>query len=299
MTVTMIDTSAGMERVLRAPVAERPALLRDLLAPTAGMFRWFPGEVDLAAMHAAAMGFPLDGGAEMDERLLAALGRLRDADAWTRTAHALGAGAAALREAVPGVVVPDVVVSLVLGDPRDEYFMRDALGSSGNGSATGFLSLVVWPTDENLARFEAAAVHELHHNARYAPGGVVWDPAVVAVGEHVVSEGLADAFARQLHGDLGPTPMGAAAADDDAALAKVASGLEVQGMQHFTAWVHGDVAARRHGAEPVGLPSGAGYAAGLRLVDAYLEATGRTAAEALHAPSREIIAIARERLELR
>jgi hypothetical protein len=31
-------------------------------------------------------------------------------------------------------------------------------------------------------------VHELNHNLRYAPGGVVWDPASVVVGEHTVSE---------------------------------------------------------------------------------------------------------------
>lgn len=63
-------------------------------------------------------------------------------------------------------------------------------------------------------------------------------------------------------------------------------------MENFTAWVHGDESARRYGGDPVGLPTGAGYAAGNRLVDAYLQAAGITAAEALHTSSQEIIDVA-------
>ncbi len=90
--------------------------------------------------------------------------------------------------ATPDLQVPDISFLLVLGNPDDDYFMNSARGLSGNGSATGYISLTLWPTDENLARLEAAAVHELNHNLRYAPGGVVWDPASVVVGEHIVSE---------------------------------------------------------------------------------------------------------------
>jgi uncharacterized protein YjaZ len=50
-------------------------------------------------------------------------------------------------------------------------------------------------------------------------------------------------------------------------------------MQNFAAWVHGDATAARFGGTPVGLPTGAGYAVGNRLVDAYLAATGQSAAE--------------------
>ncbi|MEV0108207.1 hypothetical protein AB0H42_17975 [Nocardia sp. NPDC050799] len=42
----------------------------------------------------------------------------------------------------------------------------------------------------------------------------------------------------------------------------------------------------------MGLPTGAGYSAGNRLVDAYLAATGKSAAQALHADSAEVIATA-------
>ncbi|WP_127783736.1 DUF2268 domain-containing putative Zn-dependent protease [Rhodococcus sp. X156] len=290
MTITVLDTATAMDAVLRAEASARPELLRRALAPMAGMFRYFPGEVDLVAMHAMSFGFPLD---RRGDEVREALSRLQAADAWRRIERALAEAVDIQTRATPQVQVPDISVLLVLGDPDDEYFMGPARGFSGNGSATGYLSLTLWPTEENLGRLEAAAVHELNHNLRYAPGGVVWDPASVVVGEQVVSEGLADAFARQLYGDaLGYTPIGGAHLADNAVFAKVVSGLDVGGMQNFAAWVHGDAAATRFGAAPVGVPTGAGYAVGNRLVDAYLAATGTSAAEALHVPSREIIDVA-------
>lgn len=109
---------------------------------------------------------------------------------------------------MPGLEFPDVTVLLMVGDADDDYFVGPARGFSGNGSVPGFITLTLWPTEENMGRLEAAAVHELHHNLRYSPGGVVWDPATVRVGEQIVSEGLADAFARQLYGKAGYTPWG-------------------------------------------------------------------------------------------
>ncbi|WP_301850994.1 DUF2268 domain-containing putative Zn-dependent protease [Rhodococcus pyridinivorans] len=142
-------------------------------------------------------------------------------------------------------------------------------------------------------------VHELHHNVRYSPGGIVWDPQTVMVGEHVVSEGLADIFASELYGDAGYTHfVRDETRSDDQVLAKVASGLGVTGMADFAAWVLGDSSAQLFGAEPVGLPTGAGYAAGARLVRAYLDATGTTAAHSVRTPASEILRIALPQLGL-
>ncbi len=290
MTITVLDTSAGMTAVLDAAPARRDGELRRMLLPMEGMYRYFPGEVDLVQMHAMGFGFPLD---RDEEEVRAALLWLQDADAWNRIEGALARGVAVQSEAVEGLVVPDIRMLLVLGDPGNGYFMGAARGLSGNGGMTGYLTLTLWPTEENLDRLEASAVHELNHNLRYAPGGVVWDPASVTVGEHVVSEGLADAFARQLHGEeKGRTPMGRGLRGDREVFDRMVGGLAVTGMQNFTAWVHGDEAARLFGAEPVGIPAGAGYAVGNELVDRYLAATGMTAAAALHAPSAEIIDVA-------
>ncbi|WP_280242702.1 DUF2268 domain-containing protein [Nocardia abscessus] len=293
MTITVLDTYSAMQEILRAPAADRTALLHTMLEPMKGMYRYFPGDVDLVAMHHHSSGFPLDRDAE---RCLDALETLAAAGAWDRIQRALDDAVAVQLAATPQLEVPDITVLFVLGDPGDAHFMGPVLGLTGNGGISGYIVITLWPFPENVARLEATVVHELNHNLRYSPGGVVWDPATVTVGEHVVSEGLADAFARQLYGDeLGYARIGVPHLRDDAVFAKVVSGLGVTGMQNFTAWVHGDATAERFGAAPVGLPTGAGYAVGNRLVDAYLAATGQTAAQALHADASAIIATALHR----
>jgi uncharacterized protein YjaZ len=288
MPITVPDTYSAMRRILTAPVADRADLLRSMLEPIRNMYRYQPGETDLVATHLATCGFPLD---REEERCLDALETLHAAGAWERMRRALDDALAVLLEAAPGLEEPDITVLFVLGDPGDEHFMGPCLGVTGFGGISGQIVITLWPFPENVQRLETNAVHELHHNVRFGPGGVVWDPTTVTVGEHIVSEGLADAFARQLYGDeLGPARIGVPHLHDDEVFDKVLTGLDVTGMENFTAWVHGDPSAERFGLTPVGLPMGAGYAAGNRLVDTYLAETGRTAAQALHAKSSEVIA---------
>lgn len=64
-------------------------------------------------------------------------------------------------------------------------------------------------------------------------------------------------------------------------------------------WVLGDATARQFGSEPVGLPTGAGYAAGVRLVGAGLDAGGGTAAANVRRPAVDIIETALPRLGLK
>ncbi|MEV5121247.1 DUF2268 domain-containing putative Zn-dependent protease [Streptomyces decoyicus] len=288
MSITVLDTYSAMRRILLAPVADRVDLLRSMLEPTRGMYRYHPGEIDLVALHLETSGFPID---RDEERCLDALETLAAAGAWQRMQRALDDALTVLMEATPGLAAPDITVAFVLGDPGDEHFMGPCQGVTGFGGISGHIVITLWPFPENVERLEATAVHELHHNLRFGPGGVVWDPMTVTVGEQIVSEGLADAFARQLYGnELGPARIGVPHLHDDEIFGTVLTGLDVTGMQNFTAWVHGDPSAERFGLTPVGLPMGAGYAAGNRLVDTYLAATGQTAAQALHADSSEIIA---------
>ncbi|MEV0762219.1 DUF2268 domain-containing putative Zn-dependent protease [Nocardia sp. NPDC050435] len=296
MTISVIDSAAGMNRILSAHPEERADLIRDLWAPMAGMYHFIPGGVDLAAVHEQNFGFRPDSAIE-DVR--AGLDTLVEADAWGRIQRALEAGVAALAAADPDVTVPDLTVLLILGDPTNRHFVDEVQGLSGFGGISGYIALTVWPSARVLERLDAIAVHELHHNLRYSPGGVVWDPRTVTVGEHVIAEGLADVFAAELYGDAGHTHfVSEETRSDDAVLAKVAGGLGVTGMADFAAWVLGDTSARLFGATPVGLPTGAGYAAGARLVRAYLEATGTTAARSVRTPAAEILNIALPRLGL-
>ena len=296
MTVTLIDSASATARILDADPADRADLIREMWAPMAGMYHFVPGGLDLADVHRQSFGFDAE---HPSDALRAGLDALVDADAWQRIETALHTGIEALERANPGILVPDLTVLLVLGDPTNAHFVDEVQGLSGFGGISGYITLTLWPTPRVLDRLEAIAVHELHHTVRYSPGGVVWDPATVTVAEHVISEGLADVFATELYGPSGythfvsPEPRA-----DDRVLAKVTSGLGVTGMQDFAAWVLGDATARLFGGEPVGLPTGAGYAAGAHLVEAYREVSGRTAAESVHAPSSGILSVALPHLGL-
>lgn len=297
MTISVIDSASSMRRVLAATPDDRADLIREMWSPLAGMYHFIPGGVDMATVHRQNFGFDWEG---TTEPVQGALERLVEADAWNRITTALESGVAALRSANPGIEVPDLQVLLVVGDPANKHFVDEIQGLSAFGGISGYITITVWPTPQVLERLEAIAVHELHHNVRYSPGGVVWDPMTVTVGEQVISEGFADVFAAELYGDLGYSHfVSERTHNDDGVLAKVANGLHITGMQNFTAWVHGDASARLLGAEPVGLPTGAGYAAGTRLVRAYLDATGSTAAQSIAAPVDEVLRVAAPRLGLR
>jgi uncharacterized protein YjaZ len=285
-----------MRRVLAAAPDDRADLVREMWSPLAGMYHFIPRGVDMATVHRQNFGFDWEGAIEPIEE---GLERLIEADAWRRIAKALESGATALRAAGSGIEVPDLQVLLVLGDPTNTHFVDEIQGLSAFGGISGYITITVWPTPQVLERLEAIAVHELHHNVRYSPGGVVWDPMTVTVGEQVISEGLAEVFAAELFGGRGYTHfVSESTHNDDYVLAKVASGLHITGMQNFTAWVHGDASARLLGAEPVGLPTGAGYAAGIRLVRAYLDAAGVTAALSIAAPADEVLRVAAPQLGL-
>lgn len=296
MTMTMIDSAAHMRAMVSSSQEQWPGAARNLWGPMAGMYFFIPGGPDLAAVHTQNFGFGPD--ASKNE-ILGAIEALERADAWGRIQRALEAGLRNLGSTNPALTLPDLTVLLVLGDPANRHFMDEIRGLSAFGGISGYIAITIWPTDEVLNRLEGIALHELHHNVRYSPGGVEWNPQTVTVGEHVVAEGLADLFAVGLVGEQGFTHfVSQETRTSDEVLHRVGEGLGVTGMQDFAAWVLGDASARMFGATPVGLPTGAGYAAGARIVIAYLEATGQTAAAAVTTPAAEILAVALPQLGL-
>ncbi|GAA1719391.1 hypothetical protein GCM10009793_15730 [Brachybacterium phenoliresistens] len=292
----MIDSAPGMRAMLASRPGRWPQAVRQLWEPMAGMYFFIPGGPDLVAVHGQNFGFGQNAPREQVEDALRAL---EQADAWQRVERALTEGARDLAAAGPDVRIPDLTVLLMLGDPTNSHFMDEVKGLSAFGGMSSYIAITIWPTDEVLGRLEAIALHELHHNVRYSPGGVVWNPQTVTVGEHVVAEGLADLFAASTYERRGYTHF---VADEtrksDEVLRRVAEGLNVTGMQDFAAWVLGDTSARLFGSTPVGLPTGAGYAAGARIVRTYLDATGRTAAECVTTPSAQILEVALPQLSL-
>lgn len=298
--INVIDSARAVTSVLDAPDHARADLIRTMWEPMSGMFRYFPGTVDLAEMDRQSMGFAWDGAAATPsyaERIRHAVQALADHRAWERAESALQQGTTALREADPGATTPDLTVLLGVGDPDNSHFMDEVQGLVAFGGISGFIQVHLWPTPTVLDRLEAIFVHELHHNVRYSPGGIVWDPRTVTLGEQLIAEGLADVFAAEIYGDRGYTHFVDPSAWSPEVLQRVTDASDTTGMENFTAWIHGDASARLSGVEPAGLPTGAGYAVGAQLVRSYLEVSGTTATASVRTPADRIIGVARDALK--
>src|SRR5699024_2389269 len=191
MSISMIDSAAGMRRVLDQTPQGRADAVRDLWAPMAGMYHFIPG-IDLLRVHAQNLGRPRDSTPRCGRQVREAIAALDAGDAGSRVRTALQDGAAALAEGDPGMPVPDLQPLLLAGDPTNHHFLDEIQGLSAFGGISGYISVTLWPTELVLDRLEAIAVHELHHNMRYSPGGALWHPDPVTVCEHVAAGVLGD-----------------------------------------------------------------------------------------------------------
>ncbi|MFJ9417140.1 DUF2268 domain-containing protein [Streptomyces sp. NPDC101227] len=286
MKTVVHDTASAMLDLLHRPVEERLDALREIYRPLQRVMSTV-GDIDMTQMHQMGSGFRIDG---EDPRYLTALEQMRGAGVWNQIEDRLAAAWERLNGAVPGIKSAETVhVVLVLGNPDDDLLTVRNAGYLGMGGIPGAIQLTMWPTETSLAKIGHAAAHELHHNVRYA--NVAWNPMTVTVGEQVVAEGLAEAFVRELAGEraMGPWTTALSGAELDHVHEKIAAGIDVAGMPNLPAYVFGDATAERMGQRPVGLPDFAGYAAGLRIVDAHLAASGLTAAQSTALPAREIL----------
>ncbi|MFI7709115.1 DUF2268 domain-containing protein [Nonomuraea sp. NPDC049480] len=274
------DTLTAMADLLERPLEDRADALRELLAP---MRAAIPMPGDIVGIHHQGGGFRADAD---DPRYLPAVRRMIEADVLGQVRRELERASERLGEAKQA---GSLQVMFVMGNPDHEHLMKISGGYYGMGGSPGWLYLLAWPSDEVIGRIAHCAVHEFHHNVRFT--NVEWNPVTVTVGEHVVAEGLAEAFVRELSGPaaMGPWSSMVTGEEFDRAYELIMADFDLAGMQHTSAYVLGDSAMRSFGQEPRGIPDMAGYAVGLRLVDQALAATGLTAAEATLIPAAELM----------
>ncbi|GAA2211438.1 hypothetical protein GCM10009850_068980 [Nonomuraea monospora] len=280
MEIIVHDTLAAMAGLLERPLDERPGALREMLTP---MRSSIPVPGDIVGLHHDSGGFRVD--AE-DPRYLPAVRRMIEQDVLGQVRRELARAAAALS----GAKQPDLVkIMFVMGHPDDDHLMQTAGGYYGMGGGSEWLYLLAWPSEEVIGRIGHLAVHEFHHKVRFT--NVEWNPVTVTVGEHVIAEGLAEAFVRELSGPeaMGPWSRMVTGEAYERAYELTAADFWLEGMQHTSAYVLGDGPVRKFGQEPRGIPDMAGYAVGLNLVDRALAATGLTAAEATLLPAAELL----------
>lgn len=266
--------------ILNRPLADRPAALREMLSP---LYAHVPMPGDPVDLHHMGGGFRVD---RDDDRYAAALDKLIRRDVVGQIELEIGRA----RTALSALKGPErLEVLYVLGNPDDDHLMKICGGYYGMGGTPGWLYLIGWPSEEVVDRIAHCAVHEFHHQVRYH--NVEWNPMTVTVGEHVVAEGLAEAFVREQSGPdaMGPWSSMVTGEAFGRALARITADAGLAGMQHTSAYVLGDSTARRFGQEPRGLPDMAGYAVGLHWVDRHLAATGLTVAQSSALPAAQIL----------
>jgi uncharacterized protein YjaZ len=294
MLLEAIDTLAGLRAALEAPAGDRDAVFRTRVTePTRPV--WEPiltcvrpegptGE-EPGAYAARFLGmYRPECGVRQG---LQALDLLDRAGTWDACQEALHAAARALDPARHGVRLDRVLLTLTVADPR--LSNENAGHYTGFGGVPGRVWVQGWPTDFSLPRLPAAVAHELHHNIRFR--FEPFSPVTTTVGQYIVAEGLAEAFAAEVVGADTLSPVVNALSDEQLAAVRprFRAALDVTGFDTVRGYVFGDWAAGYAGTQKQGLPDFAGYTVGYRVVRQYLERRGGSAAAATYVPWREIL----------
>lgn len=281
MNFDIVDTQSAYRRLLDEPdAAAREAIFRrELIAPFAGLIQFFGGDGP-ASFRQWGMR-PDQFAPEQRAQTAALIEALAAADAWQRAAQALETGWVAFAAHADRIPLERVVFGLYIADMGGA---PQAHGYTGFGGIPGWIMTVYGAADAyNLARVEAATVHELHHNVLGASQPQAMDMMQVTVGQYMVNEGLAESFAAALYGPdkVGPWVSEFDEADLERTRATFREGLHAGGFGNVRRYIFGDPAA--------GLPAYAGYALGYRVVQAYLARTGKTVVEATFIPAETIL----------
>jgi uncharacterized protein YjaZ len=169
-----------------------------------------------------------------------------------------GAARAAAERAAAALPGPPLTVCVLAADPAWSY-LRAMHGIGGFALDAGRIWLTVLPEGDWADWVAYGIAHEYHHSAWMAAGREIAD-----MGEYLVFEGRADAFARLLErGRRAPWTEALGEADAAAAWRIIEPRLGSSDAQEMQALMFGN------GAD---VPNWAGYTLGLRLVETYLAA---------------------------
>lgn len=185
-----------------------------------------------------------------------------------------------------GISLGEITFTFMLGSPT---VMNRSGGYTGSGGQPGIVMVMGWPSEFTLPCLPAATAHEVNHNVRFS-----FEPFRMhetTVGQYIVAEGLAEAFAAEMFGEEGIGPWAQALSEEqiEAVRPRFRDAIEVSGFDEIRGYIFGDWAAEQHHYKPQGLPDFAGYTIGYRVVKAFIANTGTTAAQATYVPWQEIV----------
>jgi uncharacterized protein YjaZ len=289
MKFTIIDTHAAYRHIVASDdKAAQEAIFRDeLIAPFAEMAARFGSNDPIAAF--AQWGIRLEQLlGEQQDQVVAKLDALAEANAFGRGAQAIKRAWQAFAPYAERIPMLQVTFGVYLADlsavPLSEGF-------SGNGAIPGYVMTLYDRTDAySLARVEPVTAHEFNHNVRFAV--VPFHMMTTSVGDYIVAEGLAEAFAVELYGNdlLGPWVTGVQGEQLEQARSVIGGALDTRGFNIIRSYIFGDAIAEGSGLPKVGVPPFGGYAVGYQVVQAFVANSGISAAEATFLSAEEIIA---------
>lgn len=290
MEIAMIDVLHGLRTALQAPPEKRTDLyVERVMEPLRPFWEsalaYVPPEAQarLEEVARSLWYYTPDLGVDAG---LEAVSMLERAGTMAACREAVERAFAALQPDVHGIAYDRMQATVLLIDP--EKIGTRGGGYSGLGGRPGQVCVLVWPNEFNVPRLPAAMAHEVHHNVR-----LQWEPWTpdTTVGQYVVLEGLAEAFAAELYGDdlVGRWVTGLSDADHEMLKPRFREAIDVSGFDEIRGYIFGDWAAEQFKYTPQRLPDFAGYAVGYRIARAYLARTGRSAAVATYVPWREIV----------
>lgn len=291
ITTTFIDTDARYNAIIAAPddATRRRRFTEGFIQPWSQMMTMtighLGGESDdpLAGARAWHWLLPDDLTTEPE-----ALRQLKAANAWVKGGEAMSKSAAAFAPFTDRIPFDHIDGWLVLADPAtSDPVMRGATGAV-DWMNPRFVIQIDTPTDNNLAHLQGMIVHEINHLVRLKV--YPWDMMNTSVADYIILEGVAEAFAKDLFGAPSVTFM-LDLTDDDLASAKaiLRDGLDKTGFGLIRSYLFGDYWADKLNLPKVGMPTYGGYALGYRVVQAYMDRTGKSAAEATFVAADEIV----------
>jgi uncharacterized protein YjaZ len=283
------DTLSIYERIAAEQSIEkkREIFKNELMMPYDGMLRAW-----LSIMHAADPMKLLEGWSFLmpdgiDEKVLDSLRTLEKCHAWELSRQTLVDVRALFDGRWDRIGLKHIRAGIFLLD-RAKMNPSDR-GYTGVGGNPGYvMQLYGEPNAYNMARIQATLAHEIHHNVRLSL--FPWsNPMELTVAEHVLMEGMAEAFATELYGEdkVGYYVTDTRAEDIPRAREIIKQGLGVKGFMKTRAYLYGDRMAQ-FGGEKIGMPDNAGFTIGYYAAKSYLKETGKSIVEATFAPAMEI-----------
>jgi uncharacterized protein YjaZ len=285
MDIRAINTLAAQRKALEAPEQEwQNIYAEEVMKPLAPFFeKWYlynpnaPRDpIEMAKqMHFYTPDLGVAQGLE-------ALDRLEVAKSWQDCQTALAKAIEVLNPEAHDIHFESVPLSVVLMNPARFQGNQSYSGVTGNPGAMVF----VFPSSYNLPRLKAATAHEFNHNVRFA-----FEPWTMqtTVGQYIIAEGLAEAFAVELFGEDVVGPYSTALRKEQIETLKPRYKEVLEHTGDIRGYIFGDWAAREFHYEARGVPDYAGYTVGYEIVRAFSKRTGKSVVEATYLPWREIV----------